>query len=267
MTTWRPSCSDPCPSPSDRASGGTGATPADLAAKLRSATGYSASEPLDGILAGFHGKRLMLQIPDSLDDCHQTNGLPLWIGRPTGFGSPSQRSTLWILDVEGKRVMIEAVSFPGTSAEDLAAQQQLIDSIRIELVKPAPTTPATKQGFIDSIDGLRITFDVPDGWASNGSGASQRGRSVARYRRRCVVRHRGARLAIPVSDATPLEQVAGRDHAGRSRREVPVGPGLHVDETGRRPPGRLCREETAAPDAGEHGRLLRQDVLVHALDR
>ena len=56
----------------------------------------------------------------------------MWIGDSTGYASPGQRDTLWILDVDGKRVVIEAVSFPGTSAEDLAAQQQLIDSIRIE---------------------------------------------------------------------------------------------------------------------------------------
>ncbi len=154
---------DPCPSPY-RQGGGTGTTPAHLAARLRSATGYSATEPFDDTLAGYQGKRLTLQIPDSLDDCHYPPGLLLWIGRPTGFGSPSQRSTLWILDVDGKRVMIEAVSFPGTSPQDLAAQQQLIDSIRIEQVKPAPTTPATKQGFIESIDGLRIRLELPAGW-------------------------------------------------------------------------------------------------------
>ena len=86
---------DPCPSPY-RQGGGTGTTPADLAARLRSATGYSATEPFDDTLAGYQGKRLTLQIPDSLDDCHYPPGLLLWIGRPTGFGSPSQRSTLWI---------------------------------------------------------------------------------------------------------------------------------------------------------------------------
>ena len=175
---------DPCPSPY-RQGGGTGTTPAHLAARLRSATGYSATEPFDDTLAGYQGKRLTLQIPDSLDDCHYPPGLLLWIGRPTGFGSPSQRSTLWILDVDGKRVMIEAVSFPGTSPEDLAAQQQLIDSIRIEQVKPAPTTPATKQGFIESIDGLRIRLELPGrlgavgrGWRPESSPAPARRLSV-----------------------------------------------------------------------------------------
>jgi hypothetical protein len=117
------------------ASGGTGTTPADLAAKLRSAAGYSATDPVDITLAGFHGKRLELRIPDSLADCDFPSGLALWVGRPMGSGSAGQRDRLWILDVAGKRVVIEAVSFPATSAEDLAAQQRLIDSIQIDRVE------------------------------------------------------------------------------------------------------------------------------------
>ena len=113
-----------------------GTTPADLAAKLQSDPHIAATRPVDVTLAGFKGKRLELQIPDKVSDCFLSPGLPLWIGRPTGFAEAGQRDTVWILDVRGKRVLIEAVSFPGTSAEDLTAQQRLIESIRI-----TPTTP------------------------------------------------------------------------------------------------------------------------------
>ena len=119
--------------------GGTddaGTTPADLAAKLQSDPHIAATKPVDVTLSGFNGKRLDVEIPDTLSDCYLSPGLPLWIGRPTGFAEPRQRDTVWILDVGGKRVLIEAVSFPGTSAEDLAAQQRLIDSIRIERASP-----------------------------------------------------------------------------------------------------------------------------------
>ena len=110
-----------------------GTTPADLAAKLQSDPHIAATKPVDVTLSGFNGKRLELQIPDPIvPDCYLSPGLPLWIGRPTGFAEAGQRDTVWILDVRGKRVLIEAVSFPGTSAEDLAAQQRLIDSIRID---------------------------------------------------------------------------------------------------------------------------------------
>ena len=67
--------------------------------------------------------------------------------------------------------MIDATSFPLTSADDLAAQQQLIDSIRIERVD-TPTNPART---VDSIDGLRITYDLPAGWDAYDVGARRLG--------------------------------------------------------------------------------------------
>ena len=45
---------------------------------------------------------------------------------------PDNRWNVWILDVEGERIVVLATSFPGTSAEDLAEQQAIIDSLVIE---------------------------------------------------------------------------------------------------------------------------------------
>ena len=54
----------PCRYSTQMNGGETGTTPADLAAKFRSVTEYPTTEPVDVTLAGFHGKRLTLQIPD-----------------------------------------------------------------------------------------------------------------------------------------------------------------------------------------------------------
>lgn len=43
-----------------------------------------------------------------------------------------EHDRLWILDVDGVRLVIDAFSFPGASAADHAEIQEIVDSIRIE---------------------------------------------------------------------------------------------------------------------------------------
>jgi hypothetical protein len=44
----------------------------------------------------------------------------------------NERDQVWILDVDGVRLVIDAASFPGTSAEDLADMRAIIESLSIE---------------------------------------------------------------------------------------------------------------------------------------
>jgi hypothetical protein len=45
---------------------------------------------------------------------------------------PSHRWHLWILDVDGIRVVVQTADFAGTSAGDRAELQAIVDSIQIE---------------------------------------------------------------------------------------------------------------------------------------
>ena len=50
----------------------------------------------------------------------------------SGYTGPGYREEFWILDVEGTRLMIAAERSAGSPSEDLAEQQAILDSIRIE---------------------------------------------------------------------------------------------------------------------------------------
>ena len=49
-----------------------------------------------------------------------------------GYAGLGYREELWILDVDGTRLMIAAGRSPGSPADDLAEQNEILDSIQIE---------------------------------------------------------------------------------------------------------------------------------------
>jgi hypothetical protein len=49
-----------------------------------------------------------------------------------GYTRPGYTEEFWILDVDGTRLMIAAERSPGPPAQDLAEQQAILESIRIE---------------------------------------------------------------------------------------------------------------------------------------
>jgi hypothetical protein len=46
--------------------------------------------------------------------------------------TPGQRTALWIVDVNGERLVVSSDTFPATTAQELAEVQKILDSIRIE---------------------------------------------------------------------------------------------------------------------------------------
>ena len=157
----------------------TGTTPADLAAAFERVTEYDTTAPADTTLNGHRGKSLRITLPDQLGDCELPGRALLWESnaQPPRYGLPGELDTLWILDVEGIRLVVDATSFAQTSAADQTAQQQLVDSIRIERIQtPAdptpPASPSGRTGTWEAIDGLTITFDLPAGWSQPGGTGS-----------------------------------------------------------------------------------------------
>ncbi len=49
-----------------------------------------------------------------------------------GYSGPGHSEDLWILDVEGTRLVIAADRSPGLPREDIAEMRAILDSIRIE---------------------------------------------------------------------------------------------------------------------------------------
>jgi hypothetical protein len=101
--------------------------------------------PSDVTIDGFSGKHLELTVPDlafersdhgnSFTDC--TDG-ELWsyIGKPLSFANhayshPGQVEEIWLLDVDGTRLMIVAGTSPGSSEGDIAELRSILDSIDI----------------------------------------------------------------------------------------------------------------------------------------
>jgi hypothetical protein len=101
----------------------------DFANALAEHPTLGATTPVDVTLGGYSGKFLEFQAPADLSAC-PTSFFP-WEPGLYAQG-PSQGWHLWIVDVEGTRVVVLTNDYPGTSAEDRAELQAIVDSIQIE---------------------------------------------------------------------------------------------------------------------------------------
>lgn len=125
-----------------------GPTVDDLAAALAMLPPLEvASPPSDVSAFGYSGKHLEIMVPASVPwkviagtplftDCYQ-GVLRTWIDPELsyafyGYTAPGDTEEFWILDVEGTRVVIAALRSANASADMLAEQQAILDSIVIE---------------------------------------------------------------------------------------------------------------------------------------
>jgi hypothetical protein len=123
-----------------------GPTVDDMATALAGLSPFVLTKPPSEVtIDGFRGKHLELTVPDlalqgSGDDTKFaacTDG-ELWsyIGKPLGFANhayshPGQSEGIWLLDVDGTRVMIGTFTSPGSSDGDNAELRSIFDSIDI----------------------------------------------------------------------------------------------------------------------------------------
>lgn len=121
---------DPCRWAVDAPEIPVGPTVEDLANALAAQSAFEASDPVEVSLGGYSGQRVDLRLPSDVESCDMGEFYP-WVGSLYAQG-PNNRWDVWILDVEGDRLIVIATHFPGTSAEDLAEQQGIIDSLVIE---------------------------------------------------------------------------------------------------------------------------------------
>ena len=93
---------------------------------------YEIGAAVDVTLDGYSGKRLELVLPSDVDFATCERG-EYWIWEPGPWAQgPGNRWNVWILDIEGTRVVILAHDFPGTPPAVQAQFQDIVDSIVIE---------------------------------------------------------------------------------------------------------------------------------------
>jgi hypothetical protein len=112
-----------------------GPTVDDLASALARLPGFDATTPTEVSVDGYSGKQLTLTAPARFDGCTlASGGYRLWqlpLGWVFSF-TPGQLTTIRIVDVNGKRLVVSSATFPTTSAQELVEVREILDSIRIE---------------------------------------------------------------------------------------------------------------------------------------
>lgn len=106
-----------------------------LVTALTGVPGLDASTPIDVTVDGYAGKQLTLTAPASFDGCtvSPTGEYAVWqLGDDTNNPfKAGQRDQLWILDVDGQRLVIDLPEALDQSAQERADAQAVFDSIQI----------------------------------------------------------------------------------------------------------------------------------------
>jgi hypothetical protein len=121
---------DPCGT--DSMATGVGPTVDDLATVIAGWPGFDVSAPTDAALGGYEGKLLEFTTPDDAGAC-VGGDFDMWrSGGITRGMNTDNHVQLWILDVDGTRLVVEVVDFPGSSEQDRTESLQIFESIQIE---------------------------------------------------------------------------------------------------------------------------------------
>jgi len=116
-----------------------GPTVDDLAAALVEQAGPAGIAPTDVIVGGYAGKKVELSIPSDIDtETCDEGDFGRWspTADPEHYGpftyGNGQHDTVYIIDVDGIRWVIDTNYLPGTPAASLAELERLVESIRFE---------------------------------------------------------------------------------------------------------------------------------------
>lgn len=121
-----------------------GPTVSDLVTALATRPMRHATDPVDVSLDGYRGTYLEWSVPSDLDfeQCDAEDGthyFESWAGSAAGHAdgdryqqAPGQVDRLWILDVGGHRLVIDAFSLPGANDFELAQVDTVVQSLRFD---------------------------------------------------------------------------------------------------------------------------------------
>lgn len=130
VSTWggRNVYADPCAWMGSQLNPPVGSSVRGLAAALVAQKGRQASTPTHVTLDGYSGMYLELTTPADLSDCDRGQ-YRSWLGRYT---EPGQQDMLWIINVDGTPLIIDAALGPKLTQQDRAERIQIVESIQIE---------------------------------------------------------------------------------------------------------------------------------------
>lgn len=117
-----------------------GPTVADLAKALTERPLRDATEPVDIVVDGYRGIQLEWSVPANIDfSTCDGNDFRSWTGAAGSWGGsvryhqgPGQVNRLWILDIDGERLVVDAMYMPSTDATDREELWHVMESIRFE---------------------------------------------------------------------------------------------------------------------------------------
>jgi hypothetical protein len=118
----------------------------DLVQAIAQRPAWDATTPSDTSIGGYPAKHIQLTIPqDAQFDA--LNGDAFFLFKDDGDGevwgwAPGQIFDVYAVDVNGQRLVIDAFHYPGTPANDVAAQQAVIATIRVATVESGPSGSA-----------------------------------------------------------------------------------------------------------------------------
>jgi hypothetical protein len=111
----------------------------DLANVLAKRPLRDATEPVDIVVDGFQGMQLQWSVPADIDfSTCDGDDFRSWTAAAGSWASvryhqgPGQVDRLWILDVDGERLVVDAMYMPSTDANDREELWQVMESIRFE---------------------------------------------------------------------------------------------------------------------------------------
>jgi hypothetical protein len=124
---------DPCDASQGQLDPPLGPSVDDLATGLERLPGFMATRGTPGELDGHAAQRLTLIAPTRPDACVTTT-VQAWIVTPTRTNGVEfgERNELWILEVQGTRLMIALAYQPGTPPDVLDEMRDIVESVRFD---------------------------------------------------------------------------------------------------------------------------------------
>jgi len=117
--------------PCDASAEPVGPSVADLANALAAQALRAGTDPVPVTVGGYDGLYVELSVPDDVDVAACPDGqFRMWPGR--WQSAPGQVDMVWIVDVEGQRIVLDTSHFPGASPEHVAELRDMVTTATFE---------------------------------------------------------------------------------------------------------------------------------------